>query len=847
MAPRDHSARRMPRIFGKLRTIILFGAFSASAAFADGTTPIVIIPPDATATMWTANAIDKVNRTGKFEQVALASYVLNAFVANPDLQPADVLRVLNGAQDTYSAQQRLAQSSSNYQFAPTEFDAMNSMLTVIGSVPGAGPYTTVAKEAVSWANRYTNATLGPEAQIIAQAEVFNSYSGAQAYQADTWSSLYQLAQANPQAAQVVNTFFGTYLHATTADSASSILVNNPDFAANQNIQSIAQMMGQDGSVRTSLDDLLAAAQRQSARMQSGFQVDLTLLKNIDQQQTVFAKYVTDQQARAALQADRQHQIDQLALQAADSGVYLLSTFAKLSGNNDAARTISVAGGAAIQVYKSVSEFQKSAAALGDAGQTLGSVVLTGNLVGAALNIVSLFSQSGPTVDQVILDQLQAIRKQIADLSQQMNDRFNRVDLELNQIYTTLNLGLYQVIGDVRQLDSKIDDVRSGLLKTEAKLNRLEQTLYSYLDAASRRQFKADIYNILTYKTNHPDAMPYDVFANYANELNVWSIDTSKDALEAGASVRSFDDAEIKHELSSLPLENNVNYLVQLVDVRLKPKGVQSLTTVGRLANPRDWEISSEAYIRLLSDWPESYRTISRNWQQLRGDGVFGIYSVGAELDNSIRAITLTPADATGKQRGNRALFDALIADYNSKADSYTQTMKTWERAFNGRLVPDPRKASANVDIDLWGDTHQSTSYAPSASQIAFPKGSVPVPDGFISLVPSVFRLAEQLGIGTVEVDLAGSDYYSRPCKPGEPYARPPWKHFRGCCDCQAAPPPGPAMVAGHTRITLEAVFRPNGQQNAISIFKRTWTSPGFNQVLIADCGTDSRLDCYQAC
>ena len=73
-------------------------------------------------------------------------------------------------------------------------------------------------------------------------------------------------------------------------------------------------------------------------------------------------------------------------------------------------------------------------------------------MGAAMNIVSLFGQSGPTIHQVMLDELKAIRQQIVDLSKQMNDRFNRVDLQLNRIYTALNLGLYQIVGDVRQLD-----------------------------------------------------------------------------------------------------------------------------------------------------------------------------------------------------------------------------------------------------------------------------------------------------------------------------------------------------------------------------------------------------------
>ena len=126
MTRKDHSTSRFGQVFRTFRITLLLCVLSTITAGADGNTPIVITSSDTTGSIWTANAIDKVNRTGKFEQAALAGYVLNAFVVNPYAPASDVLGVLNAAQATYSAQQRLAQSASNYQFAPTEFDALNS-------------------------------------------------------------------------------------------------------------------------------------------------------------------------------------------------------------------------------------------------------------------------------------------------------------------------------------------------------------------------------------------------------------------------------------------------------------------------------------------------------------------------------------------------------------------------------------------------------------------------------------------------------------------------------------------------------------------------------------------------
>ena len=122
-------------------------------------------------------------------------------------------------------------------------------------------------------------------------------------------------------------------------------------------------------------------------------------------------------------------LSDLKLQAAASSVYILST---LVGQVDAklGRDIATVGNASIQVASAVSKFTQTAAALGGLGKALGSVVLTGDIFGAALQIFNMFGSSGPSSDEIILGQLQKLREELHQIRVEMHERFDRVDQAL---------------------------------------------------------------------------------------------------------------------------------------------------------------------------------------------------------------------------------------------------------------------------------------------------------------------------------------------------------------------------------------------------------------------------------
>lgn len=367
--------------------------------------------------VWVANAIHTVNSRRDFEKPVLVTFVNKLYEQNPGLRPADAVRLLNEAQQKYNEQVTKGLPADEYMRGKTEYDLTNSMFNILGSlpVPGAETAAAIARESLMWANRESAALLDAEGKVLARNELFNSYASAREYQKEQWEAAYDLARRNPNAAMSINRFFGPYLNAGTADTTNDIFNKNPDFANNQNIQAIKAMIGPDGAIQASLSDLKRLTVAQYGELKNLIVEDRALLRDIDQKQAALIAYVANERERAAAQAraERQRRIHQLKLDAAGSSVYLLSTFIGLS-DPKLGRAVSVTGNAAIQIAESVSKYSETAANLDELGSALGSVVLTGNIVGAALNIFSLFNNT-PTAEQMILDEVRELRNQVASL------------------------------------------------------------------------------------------------------------------------------------------------------------------------------------------------------------------------------------------------------------------------------------------------------------------------------------------------------------------------------------------------------------------------------------------------
>jgi hypothetical protein len=283
--------------------------------------------------VWVANATYTVDQNRSYEQSELVGYLLSAYQKNPNLSADQAVKVINDAR-----RQIVAQSPSR-----DIYDVATSSLTVLGTNKEFSDLATVAKEAVSWAKRSGDAT----------DDSYSAYSFFHDWGNKKWEQAFDLAASNPRAAAALDRAFGSFLNAKHSDDAKTIQAHNPGMADHQAIKAIFDAVGPDGSLTLSVDQLTQMVGTQYGELTQALQQDRQVLTTIDRQQQVLLAFVANQQQRQQAEAAAAHQreLDQLKLDAANSGVYLLSTFATLGGNAKLGKEISVVGSSAIQVPK----------------------------------------------------------------------------------------------------------------------------------------------------------------------------------------------------------------------------------------------------------------------------------------------------------------------------------------------------------------------------------------------------------------------------------------------------------------------------------------------------------------
>ncbi|MGO1052577.1 hypothetical protein [Crossiella sp. CA198] len=133
-------------------------------------------------------------------------------------------------------------------------------------------------------------------------------------------------------------------------------------------------------------------------------------------------------------------------------------------NPDLSRQISKFTAGAVQVAAAVNKAITAFRVINSVF-SLATVAFTGNVIGAISTLVSVFGGAGPDVNQQILDEIKAMREQLASIQQNMNERFDKVDAKLTQIYD-------RMLGEFKRLESGVAYVRANTESILAGLTSL---------------------------------------------------------------------------------------------------------------------------------------------------------------------------------------------------------------------------------------------------------------------------------------------------------------------------------------------------------------------------------------
>ncbi|MEV0460984.1 hypothetical protein [Catellatospora methionotrophica] len=195
----------------------------------------------------------------------------------------------------------------------------------------------------------------------------------------------------------------------------------------------------------------------------------------------------------AYAADRQ-----VAIDAAGSAVYILST---LIGFTDAkgGRDVATIGSAAVSIATSINNYLPTVAGLGMAALgSLSTVVLTGNILGAVMQLLPLFTDSGPTENQLILQEIGRLREQVDGLRMEMHDRFDRVEAMLSFRYDDIMSVLVKMTDEIETMKYQIEVVKAQLTVIDTKVDLLGASIRQSLGTVALADTVADMKEYLNY-------------------------------------------------------------------------------------------------------------------------------------------------------------------------------------------------------------------------------------------------------------------------------------------------------------------------------------------------------------
>jgi hypothetical protein len=555
----------------------------------------------------------------------------------------------------------------------------------------------------------------------------------------TLSKVRDCADKDPVVARTFDNTAGKKLGVSIKDSAKTIVRKRPALAAPPQI---LQLIEQNNTINLSLNELKAMSRTEFDKLHASIDDMQKTLVEIDAQQGVIIDYINDQQKQQAMQAlaaaeAAEQQLSLDAFRASFSIVANLISFI----DPEFGQNLSVAGDAAVQIADALNGWLTATSglsALADVS-SLSTIVMTGNVLGAVMNVINLFGDSGPSPDQMILEEIGKLRQEVNQLRTEMHDRFDRIDEELNQIYSTMQERFDLIDIQLGKINGKLDVIQESLVALDLRLSRLERNTFEMIDAVGRRPLLSAINGSLGYQKRTGLPMPYQPeFVEFENALHTWGAINAFDALAIGPSQRDYSPEALLTELNAYPMDANLNYLNGWLKVNGMP-GISNKV----VASPRDWMLAARAYTQLGSEWPEHMKRINPQRQAQ-------LDAVGADIEMAMQNIAAL-VTMTGTV-GNELLYTTVISYYQGRLARLNNAIQPLETTFVQEVQS--KRLERIEPFNLYGGIDQPLAFQPPGLTMMTygEEATLPAPANLEMQIPGLNRyvLAEYFAISQTQ-------------------------------------------------------------------------------------------------
>ena len=662
--------------------------------------------PNVAEELWVSNAIFETNRTGAYENPVLARVLLESLRSDPSLNTDITVKHLQHAQMQLSSLHSSAESSLG--LSPQAI--IDKSFDIIGAEPGLAIAAQTGRVAFDTQDAKEQSDLGGEDRILRLLSKSRTYSDIQRLQEMTWRQLYGASRTNPKLKALVTELLARPLKADVTDDPERIIKDSPAFADQADVKFIRAHL-RNGSLVLNAADLSNLGQADLKVIHAEFSAEKNLLRKIIDNQKDIRNAVAPptlemertREANAALVKQDEDSF-KFHMAGTQSGINILSSLLRLSGNSQEANILLTSGTAFIQIDTAIYNYAHLNTSISSDASELGSLVMMGNITSAALSVVQLFS-STKTPDQLILEQLKDVRNDIHDLHKDMSARFDFVDRRLNQIADDMDLRLNRVQLTLNDIQNSQQLLLQDQKVIASNISKLQFQVGETARTADHTQFVDAINNYLDDPeqslgiplSKEQFQLAEQAFYNYAYSHAADNNDVRIDSPTPS-------DSQIGVELAQGTVYDELSNFVAYLKARF-PEETQSSTFPFHI-NFRDWSEAAVAYTELFRQYPAISAPLSR----VRAKRIL---KVGADHRNALQQLYRNNDNTV-----NTILVSSMAATYKSKLQNLAAAIDAREPLAKQRINETNAAMEANAKLDLWAGSNQVSAFVPSLTEIS---------------------------------------------------------------------------------------------------------------------------------
>lgn len=524
----------------------------------------------------------------------LSNELLNWRKRNPTADEATISAHLDTAARTVD------EKIAAYQWHQPAPELVSRLAEVLDS-PDLGEVVGVvaAKDTMNWVGR-------AEDRISGAAQQFQTNEELRVLRGTTWSRLAAQSRADEPLRRAWQARLGNALGVDPGAGATELaakpeitaLLDAPGLLAKKN-DPVAFM----AQVKDEVGKLNKRADRQREEALTDINVNINVLIPGEPKTAEQAKV----EAAEKLEKSRQDIIDGVG-----DGVDFLAGAAGLL-DGELGKKIGGIGKSAVQIATAINKFATATKVLGavNAVFSLASVALTGNVIGAIGSIVGLFMGGGPSMDQLIMEEIGELRKDIDRLGKEMTTRFDRVDKKLNEIHTDMMREFDKIKSDVAEVRRQGVSIAQQLSQLESKVQTLGVSTLESLRALDRKELLVAANNYLDYQ--HKFGRPIPDFTEYINnaenKFHYAGTTTQKEATWV-VPEHQYESADPEALLAAYGPQGLIRYLTWYANKHYS--AAFPIPATDSVGNPVIWSMAARAYALAAVQNPAYAKQVNRS-------------------------------------------------------------------------------------------------------------------------------------------------------------------------------------------------------------------------------------------